>query len=179
MVRSILAGTRSIDAIWRAAPRRTATPSRSRASAARATSPRWTRTRSSSGFHRSIVLQGPGVADVLAGARGAANGGGAASSVANAAGEAAAAEPTLIGQGIKVSAPKVRGMTTAGAEKLLRIPLEVKDRDKLPKKLKASVRWDPIDVSVVPVDPEAEVQAEEAAEPEASAEPAATPEASP
>ena len=50
-------------------------------------------------------------------------------------------------------------MTTAGSEKLLRIPLEVKDRDKLPKKLKASVRWDPIDVSVVPADPENEVAA--------------------
>ena len=78
--------------------------------------------------------------DVLASGNGS-----GAPSVANPAEEAAAAEPTLIDQGIKVEAPKVRGMTTAGAEKLLRIPLEVKDRDKLPKKLKASVRWDPIE----------------------------------
>ena len=102
---------------------------------------------SRSGFHRSIVLRkGLASKDVVAGGRGAA----AASSVATPGEEAAPAEPTLIDQGIKIAAPKVRGMTTAGTEKLLRVPLKVKDRDKLPEKLKASVRWDPIDVSVVP-----------------------------
>ena len=114
-----------------------------------------------------MLRKGLASKDVLASGRGA------ASSVATTAEEAAAAEPTLIDQGIKVEAPKVRGITTAGTEKLLRIPLKVKDRDKLPEKLKASVRWDPIEVSVVPADPEEEVQAEEAAEPDASAEPEA------
>ena len=179
MIRSVLQGSRSIDRIWRAAPSANGHTFAFKSSRSPGYVAQMDPDNASSGFHRSIVLRkGLASRDVLANGRGAANGGGA-SSVANAADEAAAAEPTLIGRGIKVEAPKVRGMTTAGTEQLLRIPLEVKDRDKLPKKLKASVRWDPIDVSVVPTDPEAEVQAEEAAAPEASAEPAATPEASP
>ena len=156
MIRSVLQGSRSIDRIWRAAPSAHGHTFAFKSSRSPGYVAQMDPDSSSSGFHRSIVLRkGLASKDVLANGRGAANGGGGASSVANAADEAAAAEPTLIDQGIKVEAPKVRGMTTAGTEKLLRIPLEVKDRDKLPKKLKASVRWDPIDVSVVPADPEA------------------------
>ena len=173
MIRSVLQGSRSIDRIWRAAPTANGHTFAFKSSRSPGYVAQMDPDNSRSGFHRSIVLRkGLASKDVLASGRGA------ASSVATPAEEAAAAEPTLIDQGIKVEAPKVRGITTAGTEQLLRIPLEVKDRDKLPEKLKASVRWDPIDVSVVPADPEEEVQAEEAAEPEASAEPEAAPEAS-
>ena len=159
MVRSVLQGSRSIDRIWRAAPSAHGNTFAFKSSRSPGYIAQMDPDRSSSGFHRSIVLRkGLASKDVLASGRGA------ASTAANQAEDEAAAEPTLIDQGIKVEAPKVRGMTTAGTEKLLRIPLEVKDRDKLPKKLKASVRWDPIDVSVVPADPEEEVQAEEASE---------------
>jgi hypothetical protein len=174
MVRSVLQGSRSIDRIWRAAPSAHGNTFAFKSSRSPGYVAQMDPDNSRSGFHRSIVLRkGLASKDVLA------NGRGTASGAATPADEAAAAEPTLIDQGIKVEAPKVRGITTAGAEKLLRIPLEVKDRDKLPKKLKASVRWDPIDVSVVPADPEEGVQAEEAAEPDASAEPEAAAEASP
>ena len=174
MIRSVLQGSRSIDRIWRAAPSANGHTFAFKSSRSPGYVAQMDPDNRNSGFHRSIVLRkGLASRDVLASGRGA------ASSVAAQTEEEAAAEPTLIDQGIKVKAPKVRGITTAGAEKLLRIPLEVKDRDKLPEKLKASVRWDPIDVSVVPPDPAEEVQAEAAAEPEASPEPAASPEASP
>jgi hypothetical protein len=174
MIRSVLQGSRSVDRIWRAAPSAHGHTFAFKSSRSPGYVAQMDPDNSRSGFHRSIVLRkGLASKDVLA------NGRGGASSVATATEEEAAAEPTLIDQGIKIEAPKVRGITTAGTEKLLRVPLEVKDRDKLPEKLKASVRWDPIEVSVVPADPEEEVQAEEAAEPEASAEPAAAPEASP
>ena len=176
MIRSVLQGSRSIDRIWRAAPSANGHTFAFKSSRSPGYVAQMDPDNSRSGFHRSIVLRkGLASKDVLANGRGAANGRGGGSSVVSAAEEEAAAEPTLIDQGIKLAAPKVRGITTAGTEKLLRVPLKVKDRDKLPEKLKASVRWDPIDVSVVPADPEAEVQAEEAAAPEASAEPAATP----
>ncbi len=176
MIRSVLQGSRSIDRIWRAAPSAHGHTFAFKSSRSPGYVAQMDPDNSRSGFHRSIVLRkGLASRDVVAGGRGAA----AASSVATPGEEAAPVEPTLIDQGIKIAAPKVRGMTTAGTEKLLRVPLKVKDRDKLPEKLKASVRWDPIDVSVVPADPEEEVQAEEAAEPEASAEPDASAQASP
>ena len=176
MIRSVLQGSRSIDRIWRAAPSAHGHTFAFKSSRSPGYVAQMDPDNSRSGFHRSIVLRkGLASKDVLANGRGAANGRGGASSVANPAEEEAAAEPTLIDQGIKLEAPKVRGITTAGTEKLLRVPIEVKDRDKLPEKLKASVRWDPIDVSIVPADPDEEVQAEEAAAPEASAEPEATP----
>ena len=174
MIRSVLQGSRSIDRIWRAAPTAHGNTFAFKSKRSPGYVAQMDPDRGRVGFHRSIVLRkGLASRDVLASGRGA------ASTVATPAEEAEAAEPTLIGQGIKVKAPKVRGMTTAASEQLLRIPLKVKDRDKLPEKLKASVRWDPIDVSVVPADPEEEVADEETAEPEASAEPEAAPEASP
>jgi hypothetical protein len=174
MIRSVLQGRRSINSIWRHAPSANGHVFGFESRRSPGFIAQMDPDRGSSGFHRSIVLrEGLASKDVLAHARGA------SSSVATPAEEAVPAEPTLIDEGIKLKAPKVRGITTAATEKLLRIPIEVKDRDKLPEKLKASVRWDPIDVSVVPADPENEVHVEEAAEPEASAEPEAAAEASP
>lgn len=174
MVRSVLQGRRSINSIWRNAPSAKGNTFAFKSARSPGYIAQMDPDRGSSGFHRSIVLRkGLASKDVLAHGQGQAGSAPAQS-------ESAVVEPTLVGQGIKVEAPKVRGMTTAGAERLLRVPLEAKDRDKLPEKLKASVRWDPIEVTVVPADPENEVAAEEgeAAEPEASAEPEATPEAS-
>ena len=175
MVRSVLQGRRSINSIWRNAPSRNGHTFAFKSTRSPGYIAQMDPDNSRSGFHRSIVLRkGLASKDVLAHGRGQAGSATAQSE------ETQAVEPTLVDQGIKIKAPKVRGMTTAGAERLLRVPLEAKDRDKLPETLKASVRWDPIDVSVVPADPENEVaaEAEEAAEPEASAEPEAMPEAS-
>jgi hypothetical protein len=176
MIRSVLQGRRSINSIWRNAPSANGNTFAFESTRSPGYVAQMDPDRGSSGFHRSIVLrQGLASRDVLANARG--NAGSAPAQTS----ESEAIEPTLIGQGIKLDTPKFRGgMTTAGEKRLLRIPLEVKDRDKLPEKLKASVRWDPIEVSVVPAEPENEVAAEEAdaTEPEAAAEPEATPEAS-
>ena len=176
MVRSVLQGRRSINSIWRNAPSAKGNVFGFKSRRSPGYIAQMDPDRGSSGFHRSIVLRaGLASKDILAHGRGRSG-----STPSETGTETAVVEPTLVGQGISVEAPKVRGMTTAGAERLLRIPLEVKNRDKLPEKLKASVRWDPIEVSVVPADPENEVAAdeEEVAEAEASAEPEATPEAS-
>jgi hypothetical protein len=176
MIRSVLQGRRSINSIWRNAPSENGNTFAFKSTRSPGYIAQMDPDRGSSGFHRSIVLrQGLASKDVLANARG--NAGSAPAQTS----ESEVLEPTLIGQGITLETPKFRGgMTTAGEKRLLRIPLEVKDRDKLPQKLKASVRWDPIEVSVVPAEPENEVAAEEAeaTEPEASAEPEVTPMAS-
>jgi len=180
MIRSVLQGRRSINSIWRHAPSANGHVFGFQSQRSPGFIAQMDPDRGSSGFHRSIVLRdGLASKDVLAHARGRSS----AAPGQTAEAETEAVEPTLVGQGISVEAPKVRGMTTAGAERLVRLPLEVKDRDKLPEKLKASVRWDPIDVAVVPADPANEVAADEEeaapeASPEASAEPEAAPEAS-
>jgi hypothetical protein len=180
MIRSVLQGRRSINSIWRHAPSANGNVFGFESKRSPGFIAQMDPDRGSSGFHRSIVLrEGLASKDVLANARGRSS----AAPGQTAEVEAAALEPTLVGQGISLEAPKVRGMTTAAAERLLRIPIKVKDRDKLPEKLKASVRWDPIEVTVVPADPQDEAAADEEeaapeASPEASAEAEATPEAS-
>lgn len=157
-VRAILAGGRSIDRIWRNAP----TANGNFLAFASNRSPGYVAQmdpeRSRSRYHRSIVLrEGLAAADVLAGARGSATSPGST--------ETEAEVPTLIGTGIKISDPTVR-FTTAGTTVSLRLPYAIKDRDRLPKGIQASVRWDPIDVTPVALDPANE---DPPAEPVASA----------
>ena len=91
MIRSVLQGSRSIDRIWRAAPSAHGHTFAFKSSRSPGYVAQMDPDNSSSGFHRSIVLRkGLASKDVLANGRGAANGGGGASSVANPAEEAAA-----------------------------------------------------------------------------------------
>ena len=106
----------------------------------------------SSGFQRSIVLrEGLASADVLAGARGSASGGGPA---------VVPGSPDLLATGISLGTPTFKGLTAAGGKATLRIRFKIKDRGDLPKSIQASVRWDPLDVPLVPTDPVTEVPVE-------------------
>ena len=168
-VRAILSGSRSIDRIWRNAP----TANGNFLAFASARSPGYVAQmdpeRSRSRFHRSIVLRaGLAARDVLAGGQGSLSARGTTVSEPD--------EPSLIGTGITVNEPTV-GFTTAGTTVSLRLPYRIKDRDKLPKKIQASVRWDPIDVRPVALDPAAEQPPAEP-EPSASAAPVPTESAS-
>jgi hypothetical protein len=160
-VRAILSGSSSIQRAWLHSPsanghRIAFTSQRSRGYVAQMDPETAT-----SGFTRSIVMKsGLAPRDVLAGAAGSAS--------ANGAGDADALlppEPTLIGTGLALSAPSFAAVPTAGSKTTIKLPFSIKDRKQLPKKLQASVRWDPIDVSVVPTDPANEVAAGAAAAP--------------
>jgi hypothetical protein len=121
-----------------------------------------------SGFHRSIVLKaGLASRDVLA------SGQGRAAPAAEP--PAAPVEPSLARIGISMEAPRVRGLTSAGVETAFRIPFTITDRKKLPEGVQASIRWDPIEVSIVPADPATEVDPAPSAEPAASPAPETSP----
>jgi hypothetical protein len=158
-VRAILSGSSTIQNAWLHSPsanshRIAFTSERSRGYVAQMDPETAT-----SGFTRSIVMKsGLAPRDVLAGAAGSAH--------ANGAGDAAALlppEPTLIGSGLTLSTPTFGAVPTAGSKTTIRLPFTIKDRKQLPKKLQASVRWDPIDVPLVPSDPANEVAAGAAA----------------
>jgi len=152
-VRAILSGGSSIQSAWLHSPsanghRIAFTSQRSRGYVAQMDPET-----ASSGFTRSIVMKsGLAPRDVLAGAAGSARANGVAEAEA-----LLPAEPTLIGTGLALSAPTLAAVPTAGSKTTIQVPFRIKDRKQLPKKLQASVRWDPIDVSVVASDPANEV----------------------
>jgi hypothetical protein len=105
----------------------------------------------SSGFTRSIVMRaGLAPRDVLAGAAGS-------SSDASALLASGPVEPSLTGLGMTLGTPTFASLPSAGSKRAIQLPFTIKDRKGLPKGLQASVRWDPIDVSVVPADAATEV----------------------
>lgn len=162
MVQSVLAGNRSIDRIWRNAPSVNGNFVAFRSQRSPGYIAQMDPANASSGFRRSIVLrEGLASRDVLAGGRGNA----AASIVTE---PEVPAAPTLTGRGMSISTPRVRGVASAGEERTIRVPFEIKDRSKLPDGISASLRWDPIDVTTAPLDPANEV-VEEAVEPPAPA----------
>jgi hypothetical protein len=154
-VRAILSGTSSIQSAWLHSPsanghRIAFASQRSRGYVAQMDPETAT-----SGFTRSIVMKsGLAPHDVLAGAAGS------ALSVSSGLDESSALlppEPTLLGTGLTLSGPTLAAVPTAGSKSTIQLPFSIKDRKQLPKKIEASVRWDPIDVSVVPSDPANEV----------------------
>jgi hypothetical protein len=160
-VRAILSSNSSIQSAWLHSPsanghRIAFTSQRSRGYVAQMDPEAAT-----SGFTRSIVMKsGLAPRDVLAGAAGSAS--------ANGAGDAESLlppEPTLVGTGLALSAPTFGAVPTAGSKTTIQLPFSIKDRKQLPKKMQASVRWDPIDVPVVPSDPANEVAGGAAAAP--------------
>ncbi len=146
-VAAILGTQRSIDSIWRSSP----TANDNTFAYASERSPGYVAemdpAHASSGFERSIVLkQGLASVDVQAGARGSRNHtttGGFATTDPGL--------PTLTTTGIRVATPTLRGTTSVSHVASLKVPFKIKNRDRLPKVLEASVRWDPVDVASSPV----------------------------
>jgi hypothetical protein len=169
-VRTILGGKRSIDAMWRSAPSayHNVIAFKSKRSAGYVAQMD-TRT-GSSGFHRSIVLRaGLGSRDVLNGGQGAGGGQGtSATAPSPVVIDPEPVTPSLVETGIKLSAPDIRGLTTAGRKGTLALPFAIADRKKLPSGVLASVRWNPVEVGPAPADPATEV-------PGPDTEPAGTP----
>ena len=121
-VRSILDGSRSIDAIWRSAPGANdhvfGFESRRSPGYVAQMDPAHV----SSGFERSIVLRaGLASADVLAGARGSASGGARA---------VVPGSPDLLKTGIRLGTPTFKGLTAASGKSTLRIRFKIKDRER-------------------------------------------------
>ncbi|HSK52380.1 MAG TPA: hypothetical protein VLA44_06450 [Clostridia bacterium] len=159
-VRAVLQGRRSIQSIWRNAP--TANGNAFAFESAR--SPGYVAQMDPdnrrSGFHRSIVLKaGLAARDVLASGRG-----NPAATRADPAEPPEPTEPSLVGTA-KLSAPDVRGLTRANGGTGFRIAFTAAAGATLPETVKASVRWDPLDVPVAPAEPASEVAAEPSAEP--------------
>jgi hypothetical protein len=148
MVRTVLGTKRSIDAAWRNAPTKNghafAFESKRSAGYVAQMDPE----RGTSGFSRSIVLKvGLASADVLRGARGSAT---------VAAGPLLPTVPSLVASGMQLKVPTIAGATLAASKLKLKLPYAIADRDQLPKTIKASVRWDPLD-PVAASDPANEV----------------------
>ena len=141
-VKAILGGGRSIQGAWQDSPYANG----HRLAFKSARSPGYvaqidTET-ASSGYTRSIVMKaGLTPKDVLAGAAGSRFGATSPSTLG----------PTLVGTGIRLGLPDIAGLS-AGAATHVDVPFTIPYRYALPKRLKASVRWDPIDVAVAPVD---------------------------
>jgi hypothetical protein len=147
MVRTVLAGKRSIDSAWRNAPSANHHVFAFESSRSNGYVAQMDPERNSSGFTRSIVLKkGLASADVLRNARGTATRG--AAPAAALAPDAAALAPTLAGTGIQIGVPTYQGSTAAGGRINYRIPYKIADRDDLPKKLRASAQWELIEPAV-------------------------------
>jgi hypothetical protein len=141
MVRAILGGGRSIQAAWQHAPSANGHRLAFESERSRGYVAQMDMETSSSGYSRSIVMrEGLAPSDVLAGAAGS-----AARSLTP-----IPLQPTLAGTGIKLRTPAFRHLPSAGSGDRLDVPFRIKDRTQLPDSAQASVRWDPIDVQVVP-----------------------------
>jgi hypothetical protein len=171
-VRSILSGKMSIEKIWQSSPSangNTFTFASKRSSGFTAA---MDPDRPGQGFYRSLVVRsGLLPADVAAGAT-------ASAAIAT----GGHADPTLIGSGVTISTPYVKGRLLAGKEATLWIPYTVERRN-LPG-LTVGVRWDPIDVAeeapdgAAPDEPAGPAPAVEPASPIASPSESSTPDPS-
>lgn len=143
MLRAVLAGRGGIEAAWRRAPtangRAFAFDSRRSPGYIAQMDPE----RSRSGFTRSIVLkEGLASADVRAAAQGRARPVGSTI-------DPRPIVPSLAATGMTLKTPMLL-RTWAGRPLWYRIPYAIKDRDRLPEGIQASVRWDPLDPSPTP-----------------------------
>jgi len=137
MVRSILGGSRSIESAWRNAPSANGNVLGFESERSPGYVAEMDPAHADSGFERSIVLkEGLASADVLRGARG---------SRATATPGVLPAIPSLVESGIKLTSPRFGGAVRASETVRFRLSYKIKDRDDLPDRLLASVRWDPLD----------------------------------
>ncbi len=149
MLRAVLGGRGRIESAWRRAP--TANGNVFGFESARSGDyiAQMDPERDASGFTRSIVLKrGLASADVLRNAQGRAGG-------ARSVEPAAALVPSIMNATLSIKTPLLRS-TIAGGNIWYRIPYTIKDRDRLPDDVQASVRWDPLDpVAPDPTAPDA------------------------
>jgi hypothetical protein len=137
MVRSILGGRRSIESAWRNAPAANDNVLAFESERSDGYVAMMDPKHADSGFERSIVLKaGLASDDVLRGARGS-------RSAVQPALEPAV--PTLVETGIKLTSPRFGGTVRTAETVRFRLSYKIKDRDDLPDKVQASVRWDPLD----------------------------------
>ena len=138
MLRAVLAGRGGIESAWRRAPAANGNAFGFESSRSPGYLVEMDPEHAERGFTRSIVLKkGLASADVLRTARGR-------TSAAGTAVNAAALVPSLIGTGLTLKTPVLRS-TAAGRTLWYRIPYAIRDRDRLPDGIEASVRWDPLD----------------------------------
>ena len=146
MVRTVLAGQRSIEAAWRGAPTANGTtPSRSRARAATGTWRRWIPSGPTPGSRARSSSRRAWLRRTSCATRAAAHWVPPPRSQPR---PPRPLVPTLAGTGIEIGVPSFQGSTAAGGKINYRIPFKIADRDKLPKKLQASARWDLIEAAV-------------------------------
>ncbi len=172
-VNAILAGGQSVQGAWLASP--TANGNRFAFESQR--SPGYVAQMDpearTSGFTRSIVMRtGLASRDVLAGAAGSASGQPRSEPLIP-------VEPTLVGTGLTLGEPGFAALPAAGTTGSVVLPIKIKDRKRLPVGVQASVRWDPIDVTIAPVDPTTEVTDATESAPEDAAPEDPAPEADP
>jgi hypothetical protein len=168
-VRSILSGQKPIERIWRSSP----SANGNAYAFASKRSPGFTAAmdpdRPGQGFYRSLVIRsGLLPADVVAGATTAAMI------------PAGFDQPTLVGSGLTMATPYIKGRLLAGKDAELWIPYTAPPGAKVPP-LTIGVRWDPIDVvELPPADAPAGPPAapEAPADPEQTASPAVSPDPS-
>ncbi len=176
-VRSILAGTGSVQAAWQRSPSANGHRFAFASTRSRGYIAQMDPETAGAGFTRSIVMKaGLAPKDVLAGAAGSARG----------ASETLVPEvPTLATAAMTVTAPTFAALPGAATRTDLHVAYKITDRKALPKGIQASVRWDPIDVAIVPVDPATEAAgggtapAADPAAPAAATPPTAAPGADP
>jgi hypothetical protein len=153
MVRAILAGGRSIQGAWTNAPSANGHRIAFESSRSPGYVAQMDTETASSGYSRSIVMRtGLASADVLSGAAGSVHRSPGSPTIA--------LQPSLASTGIRLGTPAFRDLPAAGTGARLDVPFKIKDRTALPNGVQASVRWDPIDVQVVPVEPATEVTPE-------------------
>jgi hypothetical protein len=147
MIRTVLGGRRKIGAAWRTAPTANGNAFAFESARSNGYVAQMDPERGDSGFSRSIVLRkGLASADVLRNARGTRSTT-AAARVAPI--DAVALVPTLSGRGLDIGTAVIQGSTVAAGKINYKIPFKVADRDRLPKELQASVRWDLIEPAAV------------------------------
>ena len=146
MVRAVLGGNRSIETAWRRAPKANGNRFAFRSERSPGYIAQMDPERDNSGFSRSIVIkQGLASSDVLRNARGSTNAGGGSAGAGTAAiapTDPVALTPSLAGTGIELAAPAISGSTVRDGKVRFRLPFSIADRDKLPKSIQGSVRWD-------------------------------------
>ena len=144
MVRVVLGGKRSIEAAWRSAPTVNHHTFAFESVRSQGYVAQMDPERASSGFSRSIVLKaGLASADVLRNARGSAH------APASSAIDSHALDPSLGGTGITLAAPVIQGSTAVDGRIRYKIPFKIADRERLPKSIQASVRWDLLEAAPV------------------------------
>jgi hypothetical protein len=137
MLRAVLGGRSRIDSAWRRAPTANGNVFAFESGRSSGYVAQMDPERAESGFTRSIVLKrGLASTDILRNAQGRVGG---ARSV-----DPTELVPTIANVGLAIKTPLLRS-TIAGGNIWYRIPYTIKDRDRLPDGVQASIRWDPLD----------------------------------